>query len=102
MTILVGAGILAGVLALIAIACLFAWFLARSRTAFLVLASAFMVAISWIIGSGALGKPMPPLGVIWFAFGSGVLLIWAILEPPGTTGRLWRADRPIKEADNDW
>jgi hypothetical protein len=44
----------------------------------------------------ALNQPMPPAGVMWFAFGSAFLLIWAIMEPPGTAG-LWQTNGSPKE-----
>jgi hypothetical protein len=67
-TIIVGVSIFAGVLASIAVVWLFVWFLAKNLPAFLVLTGAFMMAISWIIGAEALHHPMPPSGVVWFAF----------------------------------
>jgi hypothetical protein len=98
MTALVGVGILAGVLASIAFLWFLVWFLAKSLPALLVLTGAFIVVFSWIIGAGALNQAMPPAGVMWFAFGSAFLLIWAIMEPPGTAG-LWQTNGSPKEDD---
>ena len=92
MNILVGVGILAGVFASIAVVCLAVWFLATNLPAFLVLGAAFTVAIGWIIGASTLHQSMPPSGVMWFAFSSAALLIWAIIEPPGAIGRLWKTN----------
>jgi len=99
--VLIGAGILASVLASIAAVWLLAWVLAKNLPAFLALTAGFVVAISWIIGAGALQKPMPPAGIVWFAFGSAFLLIWAIIEPPGGTGPSWKTNGSTKAPDRD-